>query len=259
MPKIGSDALRDLPVVGTLLGVVVIAALGLAYWGNVTSRERYLQSRNFRLLADVAEQSQTMLYDSEKSFAGRFPSPPVPPTSPQPTGQGLGHALGHNQLTGRSPTGRWTSRPRTNGRERSSATCRARAGMARKTNPPIGVLLRLSCGVVRRQSSHRPPACPRLQGSSDVIGRAFWVSGSDLRFEWTAADNKLPNLSFQLPAAALFSGAFNQARWDRAFSTMALATPDGRIVFAVGAQAGELKTSGVAALLPGARRRMART
>ena len=67
MPKIGSDALRDLPVVGTLLGVVVIAALGLAYWGNVTSRERYLQSRNFRLLADVAEQSQTMLYDSEQT------------------------------------------------------------------------------------------------------------------------------------------------------------------------------------------------
>ena len=66
MKKVGSDALRNLPVVGTLLGFVAIAALGLAYWGNVTSRERYLQSRNFRLLSDVAEQTQTMLYDSEQ-------------------------------------------------------------------------------------------------------------------------------------------------------------------------------------------------
>src|SRR5687767_11634246 len=66
MKKIGPDTLRNLPVVGTLLGIVAIAALGLAYWGNVTSRERYLESRNFRLLSDVAEQTQTMLYDSEQ-------------------------------------------------------------------------------------------------------------------------------------------------------------------------------------------------
>jgi hypothetical protein len=31
MKKIGSDALRNLPVVGALLGVGAIAALGLAY------------------------------------------------------------------------------------------------------------------------------------------------------------------------------------------------------------------------------------
>jgi hypothetical protein len=52
MKRIGSGALRNLPIAGTLPGFVAIAALGLAYWGNVTSRERYLQSRNFRLLAD---------------------------------------------------------------------------------------------------------------------------------------------------------------------------------------------------------------
>ena len=70
MKKIGSDAFRNVPVAGTLLGVVAIAALGLAYWGNVTNRERYLQSRNFRLLGDVAEQTQAMLYDSEQMVRG---------------------------------------------------------------------------------------------------------------------------------------------------------------------------------------------
>src|SRR5262249_44259583 len=73
MKKVGSDALRNLPVVATLLGLVTIAALGLAYWGTVTSRERYLQSRNFRLLADVAEQTQTMLYDSEQIVRRTIP------------------------------------------------------------------------------------------------------------------------------------------------------------------------------------------
>ena len=75
-------------------------------------------------------------------------------------------------------------------------------------------------------------------------------AGADLRIEWTPPDKGLPIISFQLPAAALFASAFNQARWDRAFSTMALATPDGRVVFAVGAQAAEVKASGVASLLP---------
>ena len=68
MRKVGSDALRNLPVVGTLLGLVAVAALGLAYWSNVTGRERYLQSRNFRLLADVAEQTQTILFDAEQKL-----------------------------------------------------------------------------------------------------------------------------------------------------------------------------------------------
>ena len=66
MLRTGSDASRTVPVAGTLLTVVAIAALALAYWGNVTGRERYLQSRNFRLLSDVAEQTQTMLFDSEQ-------------------------------------------------------------------------------------------------------------------------------------------------------------------------------------------------
>ena len=72
MKKMNSDAFRNVPVAGTLLGVVAIAALALAYWGDVSNREKYLQSRNFRLLGDVAEQTQAMLYDSEQMIRGNI-------------------------------------------------------------------------------------------------------------------------------------------------------------------------------------------
>ena len=88
MQKIGSDALRNVPVLGTLLTLVAIAALGLAYWGNVTGRERYLQSRNFRLLSDVAEQTQTMLYDSSRSYSVRFAIAPCRRRRSQGEGHG---------------------------------------------------------------------------------------------------------------------------------------------------------------------------
>ena len=130
MKKVGSDALRNLPVVGTLLGLVAIAALGLAYWGNVTSRERYLQSRNFRLLGDVAEQTQTMLYDSEQivrrtihiaaraadaSAADGTRTRSLATTGRIPTAAGQGDRgpmgeRGHLQPAARAPEPRWPGR-----------------------------------------------------------------------------------------------------------------------------------------------------
>src|SRR5689334_3235742 len=84
MQKIGPNA-RNLPVVGALLGVVAIAALGLAYWSSVTSRERYLQSRNFRLLADITEQAQTIVSDTERLVRGAIASDKCEKTD-RPTG-----------------------------------------------------------------------------------------------------------------------------------------------------------------------------
>ena len=55
MKAIG-DRFKSLPVTGVVLGMVALGILGVAYWSNVQDRERYLQSRNFRLLADLASQ-----------------------------------------------------------------------------------------------------------------------------------------------------------------------------------------------------------
>ena len=55
------DAWKNWPVMGGLLGTIAVAAIGLAYWSNVQDRERYLQSRNFRLLAVLARQAEQLL------------------------------------------------------------------------------------------------------------------------------------------------------------------------------------------------------
>lgn len=50
------DRFNSWPVTGAVLGLAALAALGLAYWASVQDRERYLQSRNFRVLAELASQ-----------------------------------------------------------------------------------------------------------------------------------------------------------------------------------------------------------
>ena len=143
------------------------------------------------------------------------PGTPRPPDLQPAAGQGDRGPMGergHLQAAARAPEPRW----------------RGRRTPADRRIAPIE-LWRGEATIQPSAASVSEIAGQFKQYRTSVLG-----VGSDLRFEWTAADNKLPNLSFQLPAAALFAGAFNQARWDRAFSTMALATPDGRIVFAVG-------------------------
>jgi hypothetical protein len=215
-----------------MLGVVVIAGLGLAYWGNVTSRERYLQSRNFRLLSDVAEQTEGILTNSQEHVR-----------------QSIGSAAGADKAPSRlldksaadqlaaevKKTLQATRESRDSGGNRPSADRRMAPAELWRGEPVIQPTAVSVSQISARIQQFRP--------STSVVG-------SDLRFEWAAADARLPKFTFQLPAAALFAGSFNQARWDRAFSTMALATPDGRIVLAVGSQAAELKSSGVAPLLP---------
>jgi hypothetical protein len=59
--KLGTDAFRNLPFAGALVLMVTLAALGAVYWNNVQEQERYLSSRNFRLLSVLANQTQNLL------------------------------------------------------------------------------------------------------------------------------------------------------------------------------------------------------
>lgn len=235
MKKSGSDAFRNVPVAGTLLGVVAIAALTLAYWGNVTGRERYLQSRNFRLLGDVAEQTQVMLYDSEQIVRGNvLRAAKNSKISDRKLSKDVAQAWAHEVAHLLEPKGE--------GLDRRVAEQAANGRVA-------GIDLASGTAAFEPSSASVSEIAEQFrQYRMSVLG-----TGTDLRFEWTAADgadNRLPKVSFELPATALFTGTFNEARWDRAFSTMGLATPDGRVVFAVGAQAAEMKASGVTSLLP---------
>lgn len=66
--KVIRDRFRSWPVTGTVLGLAALAALGLAYWSSVQDRERYLQSRNFRLLADLASQVSNLVENRARIF-----------------------------------------------------------------------------------------------------------------------------------------------------------------------------------------------
>ncbi len=63
-----ADALKSLPVAGALLSLAALAALGLAYWGSVVDRQHYLQSRNFRLLAVLASQTENLIDNRARIF-----------------------------------------------------------------------------------------------------------------------------------------------------------------------------------------------
>ena len=59
--NVSPDALKRWPVVGGVLTLILLAALSLAYWDNYQDRQRYLQSRNFRLLAVLAGQTENLI------------------------------------------------------------------------------------------------------------------------------------------------------------------------------------------------------
>ena len=52
--NLSPDALKRWPVVGGVLTLILLTALSLAYWDNYQDQQRYLQSRNFRLIAVLA-------------------------------------------------------------------------------------------------------------------------------------------------------------------------------------------------------------
>ena len=220
MKKIGSDALRNLPVVGTLLGLVAIAALGLAYWGNVTSRERYLQSRNFRLLADVAEQTQTMLYDSEQIVRRsiRSAADAAELTDPMAAGQGRRGPIG----------GR--------GHQPPAAHC-ARAEMARHDEPPADRRI-APIELWRGEATIQPSAasdvrdCAAVQAiSNEGVGRGLEspvrVDGGRTHGCRTSAFScRLPPC---LPARSIRrAGIAPSARWRSRRPMAASCSPSGR-------------------------------
>ena len=241
MRKVGSDALRNLPVVGTLLGLVAVAALGLAYWSNVTGRERYLQSRNFRLLADVAEQTQTILFDAEQKLNRNI-------RIANPNEKNVGADSATDRVVDKTIAEGWAREATSLLQPQQRSKAPDIAAVDRRIAP-----VELWRGVAAIQPGASGAAkVSEVEEQLNLYRTRIFGVGSDVRLEWSPPDARLPSMSFQVPASALFSGAFSPARWDRAFNTMALATPDGRVLYAVGPQAAEVKASSVPSLMTGA-------
>ena len=75
--KVNRDRGKTWPVTGFVLGLVAVITLGLAYWSNVLDRERYFQSRNFRLLADLASQTSNLIENRGRIFRDTVGDPRV--------------------------------------------------------------------------------------------------------------------------------------------------------------------------------------
>ena len=80
--KVIGDRFKSLPVTGVVLGMVALGILGVAYWSNVQDRERYLQSRNFRLLADLASQVSNLIENRARIFRDTVGDPRVQAAEP---------------------------------------------------------------------------------------------------------------------------------------------------------------------------------
>ena len=64
--KLTDHGLKNLPFAAAFLVVGVVMASGLIYWTNIQQQQRYLTSRNFRLLSVLAAQTEDVLSDRKQ-------------------------------------------------------------------------------------------------------------------------------------------------------------------------------------------------
>src|SRR5262245_9889456 len=66
--KVTQDRVKTWSVTGIVLSLVALMVGGLAYWSNVLERERYFQSRNFRVVAELASQTSNLIENRARIF-----------------------------------------------------------------------------------------------------------------------------------------------------------------------------------------------
>jgi hypothetical protein len=208
------DAWKNLPVMGAGLGLVAVSALGLAYWSNVQDREHYLQSRNFRLLAVLARQTEQLVENRGRVFREAVAV----------------------TLPAMKPNGQWTA---WRGRQR-------RAFRASQRDPTA--IEELAGGEARVAATNTDLG----EMARELPGYSTRVTGDglSLRFDWIAPQEEDAAVSVRVPAAEVLRGIFDPKVEQGAFDTVLLADPKGSIVYAAGRRASEIRATSIAALLP---------
>lgn len=72
---IRTSLLRQIPIAGTTLLLAAACAIGLVYWTTVDQQQRYLGSRNFRLLATLGGQTENVLSNNARVIRNRLGTP----------------------------------------------------------------------------------------------------------------------------------------------------------------------------------------
>ena len=216
------NAWKNWPVMGAALGVVIVSALGLAYWSNVKDREHYLQSRNFRLLAVLARQTEQLFENRSRVY--------LKEVSPK-----LSKLTARNQWIPWPAASRASEDAQTNARRRVSK----------------GALHELEEGEVwlADQKSAIEKPMRRLADYSSRVKS----DGQDLQFDWFAragSDSENALVSVKVPAAETLDSIFRPKLNQGAFDTLLLADVNGAVVYATGRRTTEMHATSVTALLP---------
>ncbi len=205
------DAWRSFPVMSVALAVAAVSALGLAYWSNVKDREHYLQSRNFRLLAVLARQTEQVIENRSRVFKEQVAT-----------------AL-HRGI---EPTGKWRAWPSLVSRD------------SERINP---ALHELAGGEVRVTVRTDPKHFSRYTSRTGSDGSHLqfdWFPGEP------AKDENAP-VGVRVPAGETLHGIFDAKLNQGAFDTVLLTDEGGQLVYAAGRRTTEVRATSVRALLPG--------
>src|SRR5262245_56472389 len=207
---------RNWPITGAVLGIAIVSALALVYWSNVTDREHYLQSRNFRLLAVLARQTEQLIDNRIRVYGENIDT------------------LCRQQawLCDNIPHGRWTAWPSQDAliKDGNPATREQAAGQIRYASQGLA----LSDFFRKRRDL-------QILVTSD---------GTTLQFDWRDTSSKPePVVGVRVGAADTLRGIFDPRLEQGAFDTVLLTDWMGRIAYVTGRRASELRGMSLADLL----------
>lgn len=209
---------KNWPVTGSVLGVAIVSGLGLLYWSNVADREHYLQSRNFRLLAVLARQTEQLIDNRSRVYKENITR------------------LCEDESNLCAPVSSdWMPWP-------------ARDPLIKDSSPAIQELAQ---GQIRHQDT-KLPLREDLKRLSDSKGRVA-ADGTALQFEWSIKEVKgAPStVGVKVPAAETLRGIFDAKIEQGAFDTVLLTDVHGRVVYVTGRRATELQGTSIADFVPG--------
>ena len=214
--KLTAGVFRQLQFGGILVLLAVAVVAGAMYWSSFEQQRQYLTSRDFRLLTGLATQTQNLFDGYARIFQGAV--------------EDVYRAAEPGKVSDKA------GRPYTSVQEWLKDASRS-----------VPIL---------RESDFVP-----LQAPPTPVSGVAWLLRIDvdsrlplLRLNVVAdgkvAEAKVRVLTVSVALATLLEPTFSSKLRQRVFDTLALATPDGRVVFVTGRRQQELQSTPLDALLP---------
>jgi len=209
------DSWRNWPVRGAVVGIALVSVLAFVYLTNVQDREHYLQSRNFRLLAVLARQTEQLIESRSRVY-----------------GENITRLCDYKKENlCDAISAKWTPWPNRDPLVKENpATQELASGDIHNTSATL---------TLKEEAK-------RLSGYDSQV-TSF---GTKLQYDWLAAGSgTVPSVGVRVSAADILHGTFDPRLKQGAFDTVLLADSKGRIIYVTGRRATELRSTSIADLL----------